>query len=641
MATWAILPIMSDDPRQPKPATDHTAAINAAHAAVLDLDDAGDLERATRGLIAQHETGIIDGPIGEAWNTNDWDFLRDQEEPPPSVHPSLWRHGRLNAIHGLFEVADGVWQARGYDISNITFLAGDDGWVIVDPLTTSFTARACLDLANTTLGERPVTAVIYTHSHTDHYGGILGVTSHEAVANGDCRILAPEGFMREAVSENIIAGPAMGRRALYQFGILLPAGPTGHIDCGLGKAIPRAMSDLLAPTEEISLTGTELVLDGIRVVFQNTPGTEAPAEMNFMFPDHGALCIAENCTHTMHNALPFRGAQARDTLGWSKYIQEAIDLFADGMDVMFSTHNWPRFGNDDARRYLELQRDMYRWLHDQTMRRANHGLTPREIAEDLTPPACFTAQGHTRGYYGTVSHNSKAVYQRYLGWYDGNPANLHPHTPEHSGERYVEVMGGADRVLELAQAAFDEGDYRWVCELLNHLVFADPSNEAARLLQADSFEQLAYQAESGPWRDSYLMGAMELRTASKGIGVGNRATTDELDVEMLLDVIGVRLMAELLEGERFEMNWHFTDVDEHHVVGIDNCAIHHRPGVRDDAADADVSATKTRLAALLRGDVDVDGFLAADDVSVDGDGPVRTFLGALDTFSGLFGIVEP
>ena len=420
---------MSDlDPRAAKPATPHTASVNAAFAASLRLED--DWERATRGLIAQHESGEIEGPLGLSWNTNDWNFLREQEDPPESVNPSLWRHGRHNAIHGLFEVAENVWQARGYDISNITFIKGDEGWVIVDPLTTSFTAKACLDLANATLGERPVTTVLYTHSHTDHYGGILGVTSTDEVDKGNVRILAPEGFMREAVAENLIAGPAMGRRAFYQFGMLLQPGPQGHIDCGLGKWIPRAQPDLVAPTEEIALTGTELVLDGVRVVFQNTPGTEAPAEMNFMFPDLGALCIAENCTHTMHNTLPFRGAQARDTLSWSKYIQEALDLFGGDMDVLFSTHNWPRFGRDDAVRYLELQRDMYRWLHDQTMRRANHGMTMREIAEDLQQPESFATQSHTRGYYGTVSHNAKAVYQRYIGWYDGNPANLNPHTPE-------------------------------------------------------------------------------------------------------------------------------------------------------------------------------------------------------------------
>jgi alkyl sulfatase BDS1-like metallo-beta-lactamase superfamily hydrolase len=633
---------MSDDLKSPKQASTHTARINEANLAALNLDDVGDWERATRGLIATHETGLIEGPIGPAWNTADFDFLREEEVAPPSVHPSLWRHGRLNAVHGLFEVADGVWQARGYDISNITFIKGDNGWVIIDPLTTSFTAAACLDLANKTLGERPVTAVIYTHSHTDHYGGILGVTTPEAVAKGDVRILAPEGFMREAVAENLIAGPVMGRRAFYQFGMILPAGPLGHVDCGLGKGIPRAAPDLLAPTEEISLTGTELVIDGVRVVFQNTPGTEAPAEMNFMFPDHGALCIAENCTHTMHNALPFRGAQARDTLSWSKYIQEAIDLFSDGMNVMFSTHNWPRFGNEDAKRFLEQQRDMYRWLHDQTMRRACHGMTPREIAKDLELPECFASQGHTRGYYGTVSHNSKAIYQRYLGWYDGNPSNLNTHTPEDGGVRYVDAMGGADAVIAKAQAAFDEGDYRWASEILNHLVFADPTNDAARNLQADSFEQMAYQSESGPWRDSYLMGAWELRTANNGFGmVGGRAITDELDVEMLVELIGVRLKAEDLNGVRTTMNWTFTDIGEDHVIGIDNCAVHHRPGASVESPDATVSATKADVAAALRGDLSTDDFFRADGVNVDNEAPLRQLLESIDEFTGKFGIVEP
>jgi alkyl sulfatase BDS1-like metallo-beta-lactamase superfamily hydrolase len=628
------------DPRSAKPATNHTVTVNAAHGAALKLDD--DWERATRGLVAQHETGEIEGPFGLAWDVKDYDFLREREQAPDSVHPSLWRHGRHNAIHGLFEVADRVWQARGYDISNITFIKGDDGWVVIDPLTTAFTAKACLDLANATLGERRVTTVLYTHSHVDHYGGILGVVDKADVDRGDVRILAPEGFMREAVAENLIAGPAMARRAFYQFGTLLPMGPYGHVDSGLGKGIPRAAPDLIAPTEEINLTGTELMLDGVRVVFQNTPGTEAPAEMNFMFPDLGALCIAENCTHTMHNALPFRGAQARDTLSWSKYIQEALDLFGGDMDVMFSTHNWPRFGHDDAVRYLELQRDMYRWLHDQTMRRANHGMTMREISEDLVQPECFLTQSHTRGYYGTVSHNAKAIYQRYLGWYDGNPANLNPHPPEESAARYVEAMGGRDAVLGEAQRAHDAGDYRWASEVLNHLVFADPEFEAGRLLQADTFEQMGYQSESGPWRDSYLMGAMELRTASKGLGVGGgRSITDQLDVGMLVELIGVRLQSEKVEGVAFEINWHFTDVDEHHAIGLDNCAIHHRAGVTIDGAEASLTSTKTDVARLLRTEIDVDEFLALQSVSAAGEAHVRTLLGNLDTFSGVFGIAEP
>ena len=628
------------EPRDPKPASLHTTRINEAAAASLGFDDDGDWDRATRGLVATHPTGAFDGPLGTAWDTAEYDFLRDQEEAPPSVNPSLWRQGRLNAVHGLFQVADGIWQCRGYDISNITFIAGTDGWVIIDPLTTATTAAACLELANTHLGERPVTAVIYTHSHADHYGGILGVTTHDDVDAGNVRILAPEGFLREAVSENLLAGPIMGRRAFYQFGMLVTPGPYGHIDCGLGKTIPRAQGDLIGPTEEISITGTELDVDGLRIVFQNTPGTEAPAEMNFMFPDHGALCIAENCTHTLHNALPFRGAQVRNTLDWSKYIQEAIDIFVGDTDTIFSTHNWPRFGNDDARRYLEQQRDMYRWLHDQSVRLMNHGNTPREIAEQLELPECFASQSHTRGYYGTISHNSKAVYQRYIGWYDGNPANLNPHTPEQSGARYVEAMGGADEVVAKARTAFDDGDYRWVVELLNHVVFADPEHEEARLLQADAFEQLGYQAESGPWRDSYLMGALELRTGMKGLGLGIGAVSDELTVDMLFDLVGTRLDDVTVAGRTATINWHFTDVNEDHVVGLDNCAIHHRPDRHVDDATATISTTKARLADLLRGDIDVDGLLA--DSKVDGDDdPIRMIFGTLDSFSGIFGIVEP
>ncbi len=633
---------MSDDALLPKPPSAFTEAANAAVADGLAFDDEGDWERATRGLITTHPTGSFEGPIGTAWDVAEYDFLRESETAPPSVNPSLWRQGRLNAVHGLFAVADGIWQCRGYDVSNITFIAGDDGWIVVDPLTSSTTAAACLDLADTELGARPVTAVIYTHSHMDHYGGILGVTSREAVDRGDVRILAPEGFLAEAVSENLLAGPIMARRSFYQFGMLVPPGPLGHIDSGLGKTIPRAQGDLIAPTEEISATGTELTVDGVRIVFQNTPGTEAPAEMNFMFPDHGALCIAENCTHTLHNALPFRGAQVRNTLDWSKYIQEAIDLFLADTDTIFSTHNWPRFGRADARRYLELQRDLYRWLHDQSVRLMNHGFTPREIAEQLELPSCFASNSHTRGYYGTVSHNSKAVYQRYIGWYDGNPANLNPHPPEQSATRYVDAIGGADAVMASARRAFEDGDYRWVTELLNHLVFAQPDHSEGRALQADAFEQLGYQSESGPWRDSYLMAAWELRSGHKGLGLGIRSVSDQLTVDMLFDLVGIRLRSDAVEGRTVTLNWHFADVGEDHVLGLDNCALHHRPGRREDGADASVTTTKARLADLLRGDLDVDGLLDADETTVEGDrAAVETVLGSLDTFSGVFGIVEP
>lgn len=629
------------DPRESKAPSPYTTKANAAAGSTLSFDDPGDWERATRGKIAEHPTGIITGPKGgNAWNTADFDFMREKEQSPDSVHPSLWRHGRLNAVHGLFEVAPDVWQCRGYDISNITFIKGKKGWIVIDPLTTAATAAACLDLANQHLGARPVTAVLYTHSHADHYGGILGVTTREDVDAGNVRILAPEGFLREAVSENLLAGPVMNRRALYQFGILLPKGPLGHVDCGLGKTIPLAQGDLIGPTEEISLTGTELDIDGVRVVFQNTPGTEAPAEMNFLFPDHGALCIAENCTHTLHNALPFRGAQVRDTLVWSKYIQEALDIFGDRLDLVFSTHNWPRFGRDDARQYLELQRDLYRWVHDQTLRRMNHGETQREIAEDLVLPDCFARHGHTRGYYGTIHHNAKAVYQRYIGWYDGNPSNLNPHTPAESGKRYVAAMGGADAVVEKASNAFSEGDYRWVTELLNHVVFAEPEHEGARLLQADAYEQLGYQAESGPWRDSYLMAAMELRNASKGVGANVRNITDQLDVDMLFDLVGVRLRDQDVGDVEGTVNWVFTDINEKHVLGLAHCAIHHRLDAVDENAVATIESTREDLASLLRGDRTIDEML--DSVTVNGDPTVlQTIFSNLDVFTGRFGIVEP
>lgn len=635
---------MSDDARRPKPASDHTARLNRDVGAVLSLDDPGDWDRATRGLIATHPTGVIESEHGVAWDISAHDFLRGDETltAPPSVNPSLWRQGRLNSVHGLFEVADGVWQARGYDISNITFIEGDTGWVLVDVLTTSATARACLELANATLGERPVSAVIYTHSHADHFGGILGVTTEEAVVAGDVRVIAPEGFLTEAVSENVIAGPAMVRRAGYMFGGLLPTGPLGHVDSGLGKRTPKASSALVAPTEEISVTGTELVVDGIRIVFQNTPGGEAPAEMNFLFPDKRLLCMAENCTHTLHNILTPRGAQVRDTLGWSKYINEAIELFIDQTDTLFSTHHWPRFGQADAHEFLVKQRDVYRWLHDQTMRLANHGHTSMEIAERLELPDCFGAQGHTREYYGTVSHNSKAVYQRYLGWFDGNPANLNPHPPEEAGERYVEAIGGPDAVLARARSAFDDGDYRWAAQLLNHLVFADPSNQAGRLLQADTFEQLGYQAESGPWRNFYLTGAQELRSGKPGLGGTGGGMTNALSISQVFDALGVRLKAEEVVGERAVLNWRFTDIDEDHILGLGNCALHHIEGRADPDADATLTLTKRLLGEILTGRASIPDALADGSLRLDGDADaVLTVLGSLDQFEGNFAIVEP
>ncbi|MEL7157334.1 MAG: alkyl sulfatase dimerization domain-containing protein [Actinomycetota bacterium] len=628
----------TSSPPQPGDPTPFTTTANrAAAAAQVSFDDLGDTERATRGLVAQLDDGrVMMGPEHVVFDVANHAFVTESADPPDSVHPGLWRQARLNVNHGLFEVADGVWQVRGYDLANITFMAGDDGgWLVIDPLTNAPAAAAALGLANATLGARPVTSVIYTHSHVDHFGGILGVTSQEAVDRGDVRIVAPEGFLREVVNEFVIAGPIMGRRAAYQFGPLLPPGPRGHVDCGLGSGMGLARSDLIAPTEEVRETGAELELSGIPVVFQNTPDAEAPAEMNFFFPGRRLLCMAENCTHTLHNLYPIRGAQTRDALAWSKYIHEALLLWGADADTMFASHHWPRFGGDDVRAFLTMQRDVYRWLHDQTMRRANQGLVPTEIAAELTLPAEFD-QSHVRGYYGTVSHNAKSVYTRYLGWYDGNPAHLDPLPPTEAGARYVAFMGGADEVLTKARAAYDEGEYRWVAEVVNHLVFADPANTEARHLQADALEQLGYQSESATWRNAYLMGARELREGTPDWGrVPTRDMAGAMTPEQIIDVVGVRFDPAAFTAGPVAFNWEVTDLDQQHVLGVGRSAVHHTPDRFDAGAAATMRLSRAELMALV-GDA---GLLDPD--RIDGDHRlVAEFFASLAQFTTP-GLIEP
>jgi len=622
-----------DDPLA-KPATHHTVAANQHAGALINFDDVNDFERAKRGLIVTHKTGRIELDGRAVWDTGSHDFLRKGTKAPETVHPGLWRQGGLNAVHGLFEVADGVWQARGYDISNITFLETPNGWLIIDPLTTSSTARACLQLANKTLGEKPVHAIIYTHSHLDHFGGILGVTSEEEVDAGNVRIIAPDGFLEEVVRENIIAGPMMSRRAHYQFGPLLPPGPKGQVDIGLGQSLPLGASYLIPPTETVYETGTELDIDGVRVIFQNTPDAEAPSEMNFFFPEKNLLCMAENCTHTMHNLYPIRGAQTRDALAWSKYIHEALLLWGDRTDTMFATHHWPRFGNQDVRDFLCLQRDVYRWQHDQTMRLANMGYVPSEIAETLKLPEEFLGESHVQGYYGTVSHNSKAVYTKYLGWYDGNPANLNPLPPVEAGKKYVEYMGGTQQLIEKATGAFEEGDYRWVVQVMNHAVFADPNNTEVRNLQADAFEQLGYQSESGTWRNAYLTAARELRYGSLRIPASmGRQIAHAITIEQLFDMIGVRFDPEKFEYGPVRMNWYFEDLNEDHVLGINRSAIYHDPHAKDSDPDVAIRTNRKAIAQILGG---INTFTEAqklEDIKLEGSQAIlEAFFDSLESF---------
>jgi alkyl sulfatase BDS1-like metallo-beta-lactamase superfamily hydrolase len=628
---------------EPKDATSATRAANAAVAAALPADDGADFERVRRGFIDTLPNARIESPTrGVTWDLSAFAFEEDPT-PPPTVNPSLWRQARLNLNHGLFKVTDGVYQVRGFDISNVTFIEGERGYVVIDPLTTAEPAAAALALMRKHRGDKPVTAVIYTHSHVDHYGGVLGVLSEADVAAG-ARIIAPEGFLLEAVSENVLLGNAMNRRATYMYGALLPRGPRGHVDAGLGKAVSLGQPSLVAPTESVSRTGTRLTIDGVEAVFQVTPGTEAPAEMNFFFPRLKALCMAENCTCNLHNLYTPRGAQVRDAKAWSFYIDEALAMFAGESEVLFASHHWPRWGQDAARHFLKTQRDAYKFIHDQTLRLANHGLTPKEIAEELALPPTLAAEWHVRDYYGTLNHNAKAVYQRYVGWFDGNPANLHPLPPVEAATRYVDLAGGAEPLLAKARAAFEAGDYRWVAEVVNHLVFADPGNAAARALQADALEQLGYQAESGPWRAFYLTGAQELRNRRPPAAAPRQAALAQLPRlpgAFLLDSLSVRLNGPKVGAASLTLGVRFTDTDDTFLIEVENAVMRHYAD-REDPAATSVALTRAALVELVTGAKTIEAAQGEGVLAISGEAAkFAEFLAWLDRFDFWFEIIEP
>jgi len=629
---------------QPKDATEATRRALAALADTLPGETGEDFADARRGFIGTVPDARIADASGRVfWSMADFAFEADGEECPATVNPSLWRQARLNAIHGLFEVVPGVYQVRNFDLSNITFIEGDAGYIVVDPLISSETAAAALALMREHRGDKPVTAVIYTHSHVDHYGGVRGVISDADIEAG-LRIIAPEGFLEEAVSENVLAGNAMGRRATYMYGALLPRGPRGHVDAGLGKTVSLGQVSLVPPTESIAQTGTRITVDGVEIVFQVTPDTEAPAEMNFFFPQFGALCMAENCSCHLHNIYTPRGAQVRDAKAWSFYIDEAIDLFAADTQVLFASHHWPRWGSGKAASFLKKQRDLYKYIHDQTLRMANHGLTPLEIAEELALPPTLASEWYTRGYYGTLNHNAKAVYQRYLGWFDGNPANLHKLPPVEAGKRYVDLAGGADTLLQKARAAFEAGEYRWVAEVVNHLVFADPANADARHLQADALEQMGYQAESGPWRGFYLTAAMELRNPRPPATAPRQGAAGQiraLPADKLLDSLSVRLNGPKAGDQDLAFNLVFDDTGEAFRVSVENAVLHHAAGKSAPGAPT-VSLARATLAKLVLAETTLDQALVDADVRIEGDGEVfARFLPLLDRFDFWFEIVTP
>jgi len=625
--------------------TPSTIAANRAVRTSLPFDDTTDFDNARRGFIGARKKPVIRRPDGAVvWDLDQYEFEDDQVEPPDSVNPSLWRQARLNRIHGVFEVVEGIYQVRGYDLANMTLVAGETGWIVIDPMSTIETATAALELVREHLGERPIRALIYTHSHIDHFGGAKALLTNEDLARG-VPVIAPEGFLEEAVSENVLAGVAMTRRATYMFGFLTERSARGHVDSGLGKASTPGTFSLAQPTEVITETGTELTIDGVRLVFQNTPGAEAPAEMMIHLPDFRALCGAENVSHVLHNVLTLRGAKVRDALMWSNYIEESIELFANDSDVIFASHHWPTWGRENVVAYLEKQRDIYKFIHDQTLRLANAGYTSAEIAEQIVLPESLRTNFATRGYYGTLSHNSKAVYQHYFGWFDGNPANLHPLPPTEQAVRYVEAMGGAAAVIAKAKAAYDAGDYRWGATLLNHVVFAEPDNASAAALLADTYDQLGYQAESGPWRDFYLTGAQELRRGVEPLPISRTGTAEVISAmptHMFFDALAVRLIPAEAEGNDTVLNFVFTDIDETHVVTIENAVLHHEQRDADPDARATIRLTRTAWNDIVAQTATPQSKVLAGEISVEGN-PLALvgFFGMLSREEPTFEIVRP
>jgi len=620
-----------------------TIAANAAVLEVLDFSNRQDFEDARRGLIATDPGLQVYSPGGaKVWDLPANEFI--DGEAPGSVNPSLWRQARLNNIHGLFQVTQGIYQVRGYDLSNMTIIEGKTGWIIVDPLTARETAAAAMAFARRHLEERPIVAMIFTHSHIDHFGGVLGVLDSDQVQAENIRIIAPQGFMEEATSENIIAGTAMSRRAMLMYGKNLARSERGHVDSGLGISPAFGTFGLLQPTEIIDHTPQTLEIDGIEFVFQNAPGSEAPAELTFYLPHAKAFNGAEVTSHNMHNLYTLRGAKVRDALRWSNYIDESIELFGEA-EVYLASHHWPVWGNERIIKFLEVQRDTYKYLHDQTVRLFNQGLTPGEIAEELELPASLQTTFHNRGYYGTTRHNARAVYQGYLGWYDGNPAHLNPHPPAQAAGRYVDLAGGADAMLQNAQAAYDNADYRWAAELLNHLVFAEPGNADAKSLLAATYDQLGYQAESGPWRDVYLTAAYELRNGPPDEGLDIASMEDVLrqtPVRRFFDSMAARLNGPDAEGVELRVNFVFTDLGESYLLDISNAVLHHWPSNPDTEASVTLKLTHGMFIQMLTGKAGLKDLLLSDELELEGSKlDLVKFFSLFDKPQGRFNIVTP
>jgi len=630
-----------------KPATEATKAANKKVLDSLPFNERSDFEDARRGLIARPDTLTIKDDKGNpVWDLEEYKkYISEDKAAPDTVNPSLWRNAQLCMEYGLFEVLpDKIYQVRGYDLSNITFIKGNTGWIVYDTLISPETAKAALDLVNQKLGPRPIVAVIHSHSHVDHYGGVRGIINQADVDSGKVKVVAPQAFVEDAVSENVIAGNAMSRRAVYMYGALLPRNAQGGVNGGLGMTVSTGLPTLIIPTDIITTTGQKMTIDGVDLEFQMTPGTEAPTEMNTFFPQFKAMWMAENTTNTMHNLLTLRGAQVRDARIWAKFLDDTIRVYGPNTEIKFQSHHWPMWGRDKIIDYWKKQRDMYKYMHDQSVRLMNEGLVGSEIAEEMQFPPELGNFWPDRGYYGTLKHNTRAVYQRYMGWYDGNPSDLDDLPPQAAAKKYVEYMGGEDAILRKAKKDFDEGNYRWTAMVLKHVVFANPDSVNGKNLLADSYEQMGYQAESGPWRSVYLQGAYELRNGVPTAGGTDTASPDTINAmppEMMFDYLAVRLNGPKAAGKKITLNVDFTDLKKQYGLTVENGVLNYADGTIPNA-DAGLKLTKATMNEIQLGKVKLADAITANNVTVEGNRQsVDEFVGLLDTFQLWFNIVTP
>jgi alkyl sulfatase BDS1-like metallo-beta-lactamase superfamily hydrolase len=639
------LAVAQSAPTSSKPATAATKAANEAVLKALPFNDKEDFANAARGFIGKPDTLTIKNAKGDVvWDLEAYKKYISTDKPAPdSVNPSLWRNAQLNMQYGLYKVSEKIYQVRGYDITNITFIQGKTGWIVFDPLLSAETSKAAFELVTQHLGKKPIVAVVYSHSHVDHYGGVRGIVDDKDIQAKKIKIIAPEHFSEHAISENVIAGNVMSRRAIYMYGAMLPRNAQGGVNGGLGQTTSTGTATLILPTDIIKKTGQEMTIDGVKMVFQMTPGTEAPAEMNTYFPELKALWTAENATNTMHNILTLRGAQVRDALKWAGYLNETIALYGNNVQVKFQSHHWPMWENAKIVEYIKKQRDLYKYIHDQSVNLMNKGYTGAEIAEMIKLPPVLDQQWYNRGYYGTLRHNSRAVYQRYMGWYDGNPSSLDNLPPEMAAKKYVEYMGGEAEIMKKSRADFDKGDYRWVAEAMKHVVFANPGNADAKNLLADTYEQLGYQAESGPWRSVYLQGAFELRNGVPKAGGINAASPDTIKAmppEMLFDYLAVRLNGPKAAGKKIGINIDFTDLKKQYGLAVENAVLNHgKPLAKPDVK---LTMTKATLDAIQLKETTLEAAITKGDLKIDGKREAFTeFMGLMDTFPFWFNIVTP